>query len=130
MCLRSEVWASEGVLDNRVVSLDEARTELKVYLMMNEWDFVGRNGEKLYFRLEDEYAQGSRIKELIFDIGTLDLQVRMFCKAFDDNIYLYEGLGILAGYNYLINASKISKVKKIKYKWKLIRSLFGKSIIK
>lgn len=119
------MWASENIFNNKVISLNEARDKLKVYLIMDEWDFMGRKGEKLYFQLQENYAQGNLIKKLIFDLSTLDYQIKIFCKVFDDNIYVYEGLGIIVGYNYIINASKISKIRKIKYKLDLLKNLFG-----
>lgn len=104
-------------------NIKEARNELKIYCTLDEWDFLGRNGEKLYFQLQDEYAQGSRIKELIFDMGTLDLQLKMSAKAYKDNDYIYDTMLFLAGLKYFAVPKKLTKTQKLKLS-KLLIKLF------
>lgn len=106
------------------IKLNMSKAELQVFVKENQWDFLGRDGDKLYFKLRNEYAQGDKWKELEFEIKTLPEQTQMVGKWYNDNDLIINALvfssaigGSLAKIN---KASKAVRAKNRISKWKLL----------
>ena len=62
--------------------------EIEMYLDSG-FDFLGMKGERLYFQLRDEYANGSIRKAIEFDFKMLRNQGRITAKNLEDNKDIY-----------------------------------------
>lgn len=95
-----------------------AKAAMDYYLNNNKYDFLGNEGEELYFYLQKLYSKNNPIKEIEFDIKNIGMQVKLTEKAIKDNDTLYMSLMmILAGARYL----KLSNIKKAQLEQRMLK---------
>lgn len=79
----------------------------------DKFDLVGWKGEQLYFDLRNEYAQGNLLKQIAFDIMTLDSQYKLLAKTYRQNDLLYDVFFVAGGVKYAIKTGKIAWSNKV-----------------
>jgi len=74
------------------ISFAEDTKQLDAYLNKNYFDFLGREGEQLYFQQRHNYSNGNPFKDLFYDINNIPLQATLTEKAYNDNWFIYTPL--------------------------------------
>ena len=64
-------------------------TELEKYLIEDNWDFLGRKGEKIYFKERERVCNNNPFKEFLYDVKHIKYQLQMTKKCYNDNWFIY-----------------------------------------
>lgn len=115
------VFAMENNGDSDIQIYKYQLNEMSKY---NKFDFVGRDGEQLYFDLRNEYAQGNPLRQIAFDTMTLDSQYKLLAKTYRQNDLLYDMFFVAGGVKYAIKSGKVAW-KGTPYLGKTLNSLKG-----
>lgn len=105
MLFAQPVFAIEN---NEQGNIHYYKHQINEHIEKDKFDFVGAEGEELYFDLRNEYANGSFKKGLEFDIMTLDSQLKLSKKAYEQNDLLYDLFFVSGGIKYAIKSGKIA----------------------
>lgn len=89
-------------------NIDYYKQRLREQINDEEFDFLGRNGDMVYFKLRDDYAQNNPLKEIAFDTVTFYDQYKLATKTYKQSDLFYDLTILVGGIRYVIRTGKIS----------------------